>query len=629
MSDRSPATRPPAVAAGSTAVPPAGDLYTAGLARVRPQSGERGPVRQRVASTGAWWALAALATTAAIVIRVIVAQSAVAPRAPWDEIGILAMAKLIAGVPHVTLMSGAGYYPGYSFLLAPIWWVTDDPRTVYVAAVVVGNVLSVATIWPIATVARRLGLGLAPAITVGAIVACLPSRTALGDYVLADQLLGFLLAWVVAAAFWVWARPTVPRTLIFVALVSAAHLTHIRALVAVVAAGVWLVCLLRRRIVPALVGLAALVAGYFAVRWLVGVTTARILLNDFGQEGNFLENLRTTWPELFARVTVAHTWAQLVATLGLALLGALVIIAWSWQELRRFRTVGPVGFVLGLVLLGTAVGILGWVGPAETMSKAADPRFDVWIYTRYLDSYAALAVAFALIALFRVTRLGLLALATVLGVTLSLIMIFAVAPIVPTYGSNYGPGNTAGVQTWSWLWPRGEKFRRPLVPTLDNPNRFFWWASIAVLATSLVLLVLRRWAKAVALFLTALLTTAAIIGNPEQGRDTPDKITAAVVRAEQLTGRTQNVDVDVTCRISEYRRAQALNWVGYWLGPRQVDVVSNLNGFHDDLVLACIRWSVADDFRAVPVDGTQFYGYQLYVMPGATQDAMRRDGMIK
>ncbi|WP_392508633.1 hypothetical protein ACF3NT_04785 [Naumannella halotolerans] len=573
-----------------------------------------------------WWVLAGLAIVAAIVSRIIVRQSAIAPRTPWDEISMLQMAKLISGDPDVTPLAGSGYYPGFSFLIAPVWWFTSDPEQVYQASAWVGTALALLTIWPLSSIARRLGLSTPQSLVAAAIVMGLPSRTGLEDYTLAEQSMFLFLVWTVAAGFRLWARPTVLGALAFALLASLTYLMHVRALVVLLVAGIWMVLFLRRRILPALVGVVGVVLGYFGVEWVVSVITEPLTLWGFSQGSGFMDNLRSTWFSLAARVVTAHLWAQLVATFGLIVIGTLVVVGWTFRELTRWRAVGPIGLILGLSLAGTVLGIVPWLGP-DVMLDLDNPRFDAWQYTRYIDPYAGLLVLLALVAIFRVLRRGWAIAAVGIAVAGSLLMIFGAAPIMPTWGTNYGPGNAAGVQMWSWLWPK-EGFVLPLVPTPFNANRYYFWASLVVVISLLLVLVLRRHVKVLALILIALATTGAIVGNPEHRRGIPTGFERGVELAEEVSGQQQTIDVDTQCGDSGSNRAQALNWAAFWFSPRDVDAIQPDFGdqFDSELVIACTYWERADALDALLIPDTGNFGYEVYILPGPLQDELAAAG---
>ena len=83
-----------------------------------------------------WWRIAAGASVLlCMYLHWQVGRSAEAPRTPWDEVHPLQTARFLSGQVDVLPLSGSGYYPGWSILLAPVWWFTDDAELVYQVAV--------------------------------------------------------------------------------------------------------------------------------------------------------------------------------------------------------------------------------------------------------------------------------------------------------------------------------------------------------------------------------------------------------------------------------------------------------------------------------------------------------------
>ena len=128
----------------------------------------RGEAGRSPAARPLFWRITALVIVAVcIALHWQVARSAIAPRTPWDENHVLQMARWISGDHNVTPMTGAGYYPGWSFIMAPIWWFTHDAGAVYFIAIVLGNAIAVATIIPLALAAKRLGVTFWQGVAIG------------------------------------------------------------------------------------------------------------------------------------------------------------------------------------------------------------------------------------------------------------------------------------------------------------------------------------------------------------------------------------------------------------------------------------------------------------------------------
>ena len=99
------------------------------------------------------WAPAPLLVAAAVAAHVVLARHMRTPIIHADEFGYLMGAHFMArGGPPI----GAPYFPGYSALLVPLWWLSRDPTTVYRWALDVNAGLAGATILLLYVLARRL-----------------------------------------------------------------------------------------------------------------------------------------------------------------------------------------------------------------------------------------------------------------------------------------------------------------------------------------------------------------------------------------------------------------------------------------------------------------------------------------
>ncbi|WP_203137766.1 hypothetical protein [Microbacterium sp. JZ31] len=576
-----------------------------------------------------WWVAAGISVLVCAFIHWQVGRSATAPRTPWDENHLLQMGRFLAGDTSIPPLSGAGYYPGWSVLIAPIWWVTDDAATVYWAALVLGNVIAVATIWPLALIARRLGVTTPQAITLAAIVMCLPGRTVNADYVLTEKPLMFFLAWTVVAAFWLWRRPSEVRALVFAVSVTVTYFMHARALTVVLTAAVWLVCLSRRHILAAVVGLVTVALGAFAVQSFSGWLHAHVLLSGFGQSENLARALSHATPGLAARILINQVWAQIAGTAGLFAIGLLVLVVWVIRELRS-REVGFGGFLFGLTLSTIGTSVLGWSG-ADTLLATVNPRFDAWVYTRYIDPIATLLALVVLIAMVRALRASVIAAATALAVVLSLLVVFWIAPTVPLWGSLHGPANAAALLPWDQFFLQ-PPFEVPLVPSFTNEGRFWVYASLFAVVSTAAWMLLRRIPLAMA---GAALLTFGVMSwqaNPQQERDYPNDIAAAVDEIEQVDpAAVETIDFDLDCVGPALTHAQAINWLPYWLSPHQVQLVDRDAGqsFTSDLVVSCGDWPLAQELGALAFGEGDDYTYRLWVLPGELQDELDERGMLR
>ena len=511
----------------------------------------RGETDRPLGSHPLFWRIVALAI--AVVCAALhwqAARSAVAPRTPWDENHVLQMARWISGDHNVTPMTGAGYYPGWSFIMAPIWWVTHDAATVYALAIVLGNVIAVATIIPLALTAKRLGVTFWQGAAIGGLAMCLPARVVNADYALSEKPLVFFMAWMLLAAVALWQQPTWPRMTLFSVAVIATFFVHARALTFVVVAAIWLVLFFRRRVVLAIWGLALLAAGYFAVRAVAAWIHSFVLLNGFSQGENLISGLLSASPGDIVRVGATQLWAQFVGSAGLFAVGLLVVGVWAWRELRSLH-VGVAGFLIGLTLITVVVSVASWADSPH-LRPMPGVRFDASVYTRYIDPIATLIVLVALVALLRAVSRPIVATALGGAAALSALVVFWVAPNVPTWGNLDGPANAAAILTWDRFFPTGQPFDLPLVPSLTNQNRFWLFASIFLLLSIASFLLLRTRPRVLVIAGAVVLAGMSIAADPSQSRDYPRNITAAVEDAERVLPGDDllTVDFDRSCRDS-------------------------------------------------------------------------------
>lgn len=581
--------------------------------------------RPAVAAGPFWNVAAVISVVTLLVLNIIVSRTAIAPRTPWDEIAPLQMARELAGQGPVSQMSGAGYYPGWGILLTPIWWFTQDPAEVYAATIGVVIALAMITILPLMQIARLLGLTSAQAVTAAALTLSVPARTVNADYTLAENLLALLVACSALAAFRLWQRPSPLTLVLFILAVTAAYLTHTRALAVVLAAAVWLLLFVLRDWRVTVGGAALLVGGYWLVKLLVAEITVPMLLSGFGQGellGDKLENLA---PGPFFRVAFAQAWGQFAGSFGVTALGLVVLAFFVWRELRALR-VGPYGFMAGLLFIASVVSVIAWsnAGPQE--------RFDAQVYTRYIDPFAVLAMLLGVVALLRVVRRPLLLVAAGLVVVDTAVVLLKVAPWANTWGTTNGPANSAAILAWTPLRP-SEPFPHPLIPAPGNANELWFWASLCLVAGVVVMFAVRTRPRALAVLMLISFAVLSLFANPSQPRDYPAPFTEALESAESVSGDpagSLSVDLDMECRGPDLTHHQVTNWSGYWLSPREVEIVDPRQdeNYDSDIVIACGDWPRGQELGAEAIAGSGYYTYKVWVLPGELQNELDDAGLL-
>ena len=586
------------------------------------------PAPSRLHDSRWWWVLAGASVLVLVAAMYAVSRTAIAPRTPWDENGVLELARVFAGQNDVPLMITRGYYPLASLVFAPIWWFTSDAATVYGWANLVSNVVGVATILPLIGIARRMGLNLPQSIVASAVTLTLPAYTGLADYVLAEQFVGFLLVLTAYTAMRYWERPSFLRAALFSAPLLAGVFTHPRMVVGVGVAVVWLAGLLlsRRHRVTAGVTMIVLIPSTLLVNVAAKHLAELVLWGGFSQGGALAKSLGDVNPVLILKIAFSQSWAQLVGTLGLVAFGITVVTVWAAVEVLRRRSFGPGVFIFGLTVAGSLVSILNWSNLGSHYYSDG-PRLDSWLYTRYIAPFILVALLAGIAALMR--RMSLPMMGVAVGATLVVIagMLIVFADSIPTWGSTYGPGNVAALRAWEGLWPT-EPHPIPLTPTFTSANRFWVIASVVVLAAQAVVVALSRYPRALAGTLVAGFGYYALLSNPSLARESPDQIASAIERVETASGSEVSIDVDLDCGASISGRDTTVNWVGYWLAPREVDLVGADQSFAADVVIACDGWDLAGELGALNVADSSNYGYSVWIPSGALQDTLVDSGLL-
>ena len=575
-----------------------------------------------------WRVVAIAAILAALVVNVAVAASATHPSFPFDEVSPLQMSRLLAGQP-VPPVGGGGYFPGWSVVLAPIWWIGVDPLVAYRIAVALGIALAMATIVPLSRIAVALGLSTAQAITVAATVMIMPSRSLQSDNVLSEQLLFFLVACTFWAAWRLWDAPSAARAVIFGVLLAAVQFTHVRMAPMTAAAGLWLVLLWLRDRRAAVIGLLTAVP-LCALAYWGGVRLNLLLVGGFGQDERALGELALTRPSLVLRAGLGQTWEQVVGSLGLVLVGVVVLVGMVVRQLRA-RRVGPAGLVLGATTAMFLLSVLSWSRDSQLFSDGWR-RLDVWIYGRYVEPLTAVVVTIGLALVVRGLRRRTAWLA--LGAALALFapVLLWLAPQAPTW-AYATPAHLAGVMPWWWALPT-ERFAEGawIVPTLTNENRFWLIASVCTVAMLVLIIVLRRQALLLAVLFAVVFGAGSLVGNVrsdefQRANGSPGPVVEAVtgIRASHPGLR---IGYDRECQRSGFNTDSGLNYYAYYLLPTVLTATSSPGVQQPDVILGCADWPAGEAAGARRYRDVKSRDSVIWVLPGPVQDELAAQGRL-
>lgn len=585
-------------------------------------------------SVRVWRTLAVLAVLCAALAHAAMAAAAHAPVFPFDEITLLLFSAHFAGIDGVGAMHGAGYFPGWAVLMAPIWWFTSDPATMYRAAIWWGAFIGLATIWPLSRIAVRLGLTVPQSICAGALVMTLPSRTVQAGNTMSEKPLFFAIAVLVWLALRTWERPTILRALSVGVMALAALAFHARAQVVVIAVLVWLLCLVVRNWKATLVALpVTAVSAKLLNEWAISFNNAMLTLPYRQGEGVF-QTAAEQPPGLIARSFLAQMWTQSVGSGGLFLLGGAALICLVWAEVRRFR-IGPMCLVAAMIAGFVIISVASWANE-QSMYFAEWRRLDAWIYGRYMDPVTALVVLIGVCALVRVMNRAARVIVLLGGAALLGIVVLRIAPAAPTWAF-VTPAHLPGVMPWRFLLP-GEPWEHLIQPTFFNVQRFWVWASLPTLLVLTAIAVV-RWRSSLSraagiAVLLALATVGSVLSvrANEYFQSVEGAIPAIAEPAREIASdHDARIYFDMECRVRGVNFSIVDMQLYFWTEPHPVVLAPTREQIREDgvLVYTCTENPFGADSGARRVGDEQYAGYSLWVTPGPLLDELESEGLLQ
>lgn len=400
-----------------------------------------------------------------VIIRLVIAAPHAAPLLIPDETGYLLGARLLAGGVAGDL-SGFPLYPaGYSLLISPAFWISDDPTTVYRLVIAINSMVGAFFLVLAYVALRRLNVPRAPAYVLATVTALLPSVTYYGLFAMADAVLPVVvLGWLLLVHSWIgggrWAYGAAAS-----AVAAYAYCVHSRGSVIVLAqAGLLLVVLWRRwagkrdiAVVTAVL-VAASAAGWALNGWV----KSRIYPDGISPLGDRLINRLTSLDGLgwTLGLTAGKIWYLIVSSWGVAGVG---LIAVGLVAVRRGtpRATRATAWLVLVTLTGIALGSSAAVPDEGSVGNFA--------YGRYLCCLVpVLFMAGAVFAVRGTPRTAARVVLTTAALTLA----------------------TAGI-VW---WHAGVRLSRSFFPVFDFPEVDFltWsWDRLRLwLATGIALLLL-------------------------------------------------------------------------------------------------------------------------------------------
>ncbi len=549
----------------------------------------------------AWFSVSALAA-----VLVAVQWRSFAPVFANDEVGILGASRLIARPATDWLLTGDSYMPGLSVLIAPAWWVTSDPLTVYRIAVLLCVVIALLTVLPLANLARRFGAAPNLSVVVAAIALAAPARALESNYVWAENLLVLLVSCTLAAAWRFADAPTVRSAALLAVAAGGAVFAHGRALpfalvmiaVAVLASwrrlSVWLTLVA--------VGGAVLALAYALLRYV-----SESIYFESDRVGSTLDDISRATPLGYVEILASQVWYQIAAWAGLTALGAAALFTLAVRSQSR-----RVGVLVAAPLVAMILTVPLLLADSPDLLTGVHVHF----YGRYLDAFLLpLAVAgLVRVAAGLSVRTRVTLAATV--VVVSIAFLAWVAPAIPV-GANLTSPHVPGV---------AHLLHPTYAVTGDAEN----WTVVAILAAvpALALLAISRWRAAT----IVVLGIAAAVGTVVSDARNFDPLEESMRSPRPAVVAVEAVDPGVPLHANS-RSTYAVthgNILSFWLAERgyiYVDPADGIGGVQ--MMLGDLDDPGAQSSGSRALVDSEHGASVVWVLPGPLADALDAQGLLE
>ncbi len=394
------------------------------------------------------------------------------PLSTPDEEAYLIAARVLAGGVPANFSYSTLYPAGYPLLIAPVYWFTHNPVTVYRAALMINAAIS-ALVLPLAYLAgRRLRLDRPAAYGVATVAALLPAALFYSEFAMTDAIYPVLvLGWLLAVHSWLTASSARGR---YAAAVGSALLAgysdavHSRGLVIVVAYVVLGAVIAWRRLAPRGTVAAAAVALALPL-WVSSVldgTLARAMYPSGSRSLGGEIIIRLKHPHdvlLIAEEAAGQMWRFVLDGWGVAGIGLVAAVAVIARRGTRadLKIMAAISLVVTLAIAVTAPAAL-----PPTQSQA-------WASGRYLDG---MVVAFFVVGA-----------AVLLRADRRRILLYAACLVPPTLVAGIAVFAYAGGSVPTAGFGGAFAFAEPAVLTQN------WTQANVFLATVAGLLLLAAW----------------------------------------------------------------------------------------------------------------------------------------
>jgi len=547
-------------------------------------------------------ALAAALVAAAVYI--VVAWNSTAPVFFTDEVGNLGVAKLFADPQAGWLLTGASYMPGFSVMLTPAWWISSDPLVVYRLAIVLGVLLSLATIVPLAALARRFGAAPRVSWVVAAIVMAAPARALNANYVWAEMLLFLAVAWTIELAFRL-PNADARLALTFGAVAGVAFAAHGRALpfaILAIGCGAWLARRSLANVAAVVLGGAATTGGAYGL--FLYASSSIYVGSD--RVSSTLDGIRSVTVSGYLETVASEAWYQIAAWAGLTVIGLGVVLRVAWRERLR----GPSTVFVALAMaMALAAPVL--IADSEGLLNRIDAHF----YGRYLDPFVAVLAVVGLARLTRPVRVRWALALAASAVASAGIFVLAIAPGIPA-AVYLTPIHVAGV---AYL----------LHPDYVLTGQAENWGVVAFGAiAAAVVVAAASMRRLVAVGIAGAWLVAVTVWTDTRMFDffeAPQRSQPAVAAAAAPI----DTDVDLYADYTDQYAYGHGNQLTFWVAPRRYVYIDPSKGTSGvAMLLSSDAWDAATGSGARPLDAELPKDAVVWIMPGSLQDDLASGGRL-
>lgn len=347
-----------------------------------------------------------------------------------DEAGYLGNARYLAGGLPIKLFKSGAYYPGYSLLIAPVFWLGLSPAQTYqVILLFNGLLLSSVYISLVHWFRRILGDGSLYAYAISFVVSAYPTFLIQPLFAMSESAIIALSCVLPLCVHALLKNKRATTALLLGALVALLHLVHPRYAGTVALTALGLGGLSAARVLSwkvALAGASTLGAGVLGGRWLTRHVTEANLGNAVSEGSRLnllgsLEGIGALLLEISGQLWYLASASAGVAVLGVVALARLALQVPGGTPRRQSPAWNAVVFMLASAVL--AFGI-------SSLFMATGKRVDHFIYGRYNEGLVAPFLATGLWSLIHAGRswraeIGRLVLVAVTTVLFALILVWA------------------------------------------------------------------------------------------------------------------------------------------------------------------------------------------------------------